>query len=318
MDLAGVECRPHYSAATSTSTSGVGFTEEQQRKESIEYNYRREAPWQLRGVAISSRTTPDGSNRYLTRIRKRRRTPYSSVILGALRRLKNRQRQMRKYELLVSTVLAVATVVAQNPPSCEPSTPMAKQKRTDMKHRKPASNGTTVEVASVSDMLAWEQPDDLQDRAVRNSDSSIDPREEEVFEVQGDLWRIAQEANDCDYHLELSLPGKSVNADRVIVELPSDPGSNSARQAVLTALEASDRLKLENNGEVLLTNPLRLKLTGYAFFDGFHYSPRFDPAHPGKCHFTKAQKLQRGNGHGTCRVGTLWELHPAWKARAVP
>ena len=228
------------------------------------------------------------------------------------------RRQMRKYELLVSTVLAVATVVAQNPPSCEPSTPMAKQKRTDMKHRKPASNGTTVEVASVSDMLAWEQPDDLQDRAVRNSDSSIDPREEEVFEVQGDLWRIAQEANDCDYHLELSVPGNSVNADRVIVELPNDPGSDSARKAVLTALEASDRLKLENNGEVLLTNPVRLKLTGYAFFDGFHYSPRFDPAHPGKCHFTKAQKLQRGNGHGTCRVGTLWELHPAWKARAVP
>ena len=50
MDLAGVECRPHYSAATSTSTSGVGFTEEQQRKESIEYNYRREAPLQLHGA----------------------------------------------------------------------------------------------------------------------------------------------------------------------------------------------------------------------------------------------------------------------------
>jgi predicted dithiol-disulfide oxidoreductase (DUF899 family) len=43
----------------------VGFTEEQQREAGIEYNYRREAPWPVRGGAapvaeIPSRSTPDG------------------------------------------------------------------------------------------------------------------------------------------------------------------------------------------------------------------------------------------------------------------
>jgi predicted dithiol-disulfide oxidoreductase (DUF899 family) len=42
----------------------VGFTEEQQREGGIEYNYRREAAWQLRSgeepVAEISRSTPDG------------------------------------------------------------------------------------------------------------------------------------------------------------------------------------------------------------------------------------------------------------------
>jgi predicted dithiol-disulfide oxidoreductase (DUF899 family) len=43
----------------------VGFTEEQQREGGVEYNYRREAAWQLRGgegpaAEESSRSTPDG------------------------------------------------------------------------------------------------------------------------------------------------------------------------------------------------------------------------------------------------------------------
>jgi predicted dithiol-disulfide oxidoreductase (DUF899 family) len=44
----------------------VGFTEEQQREEGIEYNYRRETPLQLRSAEapaaeIPSRSTPDGA-----------------------------------------------------------------------------------------------------------------------------------------------------------------------------------------------------------------------------------------------------------------
>src|SRR5262245_54414516 len=62
---------------------------------------------------------------------------------------------------------------------------------------------------------------------------------------------------------------------------------------------------------------VRLRLTGYGFFDAFHYTSKYDPAKPGKCKFTKAQKLKRGNGHGTCPVGTLWELHPVWRLQAI-
>ena len=207
---------------------------------------------------------------------------------------------------------------AQGNSTCRPSTPVDKQKRTEMKHRNPASPGTHVISTSVSEMLGWDQPNDLTNRDVRNSNSSIDPREEDVFELEGDLWRIAEEANDCDYHLELAAPGKPKTADRVIVEVPDDEGSTSVRQVVLASLSAEDRATLNSQGEVLLKHPVRLKLTGYAFFDAFHYTSQYDPAKPGKCGFTKAQKLQRGNNHGTCAVGTIWELHPVWKVTPTP
>ena len=222
------------------------------------------------------------------------------------------------FVLLLTAVVAIAGSMALGQsPTCTPSTLVAKQKRTDMKHRQPASSGTEVEKTQVDEMLSWDQPDDLQDPDIRSSNSPIHPREESVFQLEGDLWRVAQEANDCDYHLELSSSGKSAKADRIIVEVPQDDGYGVARDAVLQALTPSDRTKLENDGEVLLQTPVHLKLTGYAFFDAFHYSPHFSPAHPGKCNFTKAQKLQRGNGHGTCFVGTLWELHPVWKVTAA-
>jgi predicted dithiol-disulfide oxidoreductase (DUF899 family) len=41
---------------------GVGFTEEQQREEGIEYNYQREAPV----AEIPSRSTPDGATLFAT------------------------------------------------------------------------------------------------------------------------------------------------------------------------------------------------------------------------------------------------------------
>ena len=217
---------------------------------------------------------------------------------------------------VLGVLLAAATAVAESP--CTPSTPVANQKRTGMKHRVPASSGTHVEATTVAEMISWEQPDELTDRDVRSSNSPIDPREEEVLTLEGDLWRIAEEANDCDYHLEISAPGKNKKADRVIVEVPNDVAFTESRNNVLAALSAADRTKLENSGEAVLDQSVRLKLTGYAFFDAFHYSPHFSPAHPGKCHFTKAQKLQRGNSHGTCAVATLWELHPVWKLSSTP
>jgi hypothetical protein len=112
-----------------------------------------------------------------------------------------------RWAAVLGVVLAAAAAVAENP--CTPSTPVANQKRTGMKHREPASSGTHVEATTVAEMISWEQPDELSDRDVRSSNSPIDPREEEVLVLEGDLWRIAEEANDCDYHLEISAPART-------------------------------------------------------------------------------------------------------------
>ena len=64
---------------------------------------------------------------------------------------------------------------------------------------------------------------------------------------------------------------------------------------------------------MVLGQAIKLRLTGFGFYDAFHAVLRYNPAKPGKCGFTKAQVLQRGRNHGTCVVGALWELHPTWK-----
>ena len=214
-------------------------------------------------------------------------------------------------------VLTSTLLLAQTDTPCEPSTAVPKQSRTDMKHRKPASKGTHVEQTSISDVLQFDTPDDIRDKATRTSESPIDEVEDQAFELEGTLWRVAKEANDCDYHLELSGLGKGKTAARVIAEIPDDPPYAAARQALLTALDPTDRGKLEGSGNVVLSKPVNLRITGFAFFDAFHSALSFNPAKPGRCKFTKAQTLQRGRNHGTCAVGTLWELHPTWKLEVL-
>jgi hypothetical protein len=229
----------------------------------------------------------------------------------------HRNLRLSRFILLAAALGIGGSVVPSVCGQCEPSTPVPDQKRTRMKHRKPASNGTLATTVTLTEILDWGTPEDITDKDVKNSNTPIDPLEEEVFEVEGDLWRIAQEANDCDYHLELSGPGKAAKDVRIIVEIPNDPGYATARQNLLDALNPADRAALEAKGEVVLTKGVRLRVRGNAFFDAFHYTAKFDPAKPGRCKFTREKKLKRGNNHGTCMVGTLWELHPTWRVDAV-
>lgn len=214
-------------------------------------------------------------------------------------------------------VLTSALLSAQADPPCEPSTAIPKQSRTEMKHRKPASKGTHVEQTSISDVLQFDTPDDIRDKATRTSESPIDDLEDQAFELEGTLWRVAKEANDCDYHLELSALGKGKTATRVIAEIPDDAPYAATRHDLLEALDPTDRGKLASRGDVVLSKPVNIRIIGFAFFDGFHYALTFNPAKPGRCKFTKTQTLQRGRNHGTCAVGTLWELHPTWKLEVL-
>ncbi len=212
-------------------------------------------------------------------------------------------------------LFATAFLAAQTDLPCEPTTPVEKQSRTEMKHRKPASKGTHVEQTTIADFLQFDAPEDIRDKATRTSQTPIDELENQVFRLEGTLWRIAKEANDCDYHLELSSPGKAKTAQRVIAEIPDDPPYQKTRDALLAALDPADRQALEDHGEVVLSKPVNLRLTGFGFYDAFHVALSFNPAN--RCKFTKTQSDRRGRNHGTCAVGTLWELHPTWKLEVV-
>ncbi len=128
-----------------------------------------------------------------------------------------------------------------------------------------------------------------------------------------------------DLHLELSDPDKGKSADRVIVEIPQE--YTGTRDGLLALLPERERLRITNarpNSKgnyrpVTLRSPLRIRVTGYAFYDAYHYLVRWQTSKPSRCDFSPEQLHQRGRDHGTCNVGTIWELHPVWRkvARAL-
>lgn len=178
--------------------------------------------------------------------------------------------------------------------TCTPSTEVSRQSRTDMKHRAPALQSAAANQTSVFDMLNWPNPT----RISKSANTPIDPRENQIFTLKADLWHVKIEGNDCDFHLELSAPGDSSTADRVIVEIPQGPKFTQIRNALIDALLASGAGDLRHRKSLDLSRSMPIQVTGFAFFDAFHFS-RSNP--------------KRGHGHGTAAVGTIWELHPVWQ-----
>jgi hypothetical protein len=150
---------------------------------------------------------------------------------------------------------------------------------------------------TVTEIIAFNKqlPVGVKTPSIRAKNTPISPIEAKAFTVTGDLWRITMEDNDDEYHLELSEPGAGPNADRIIVEIPPDAAYASTRRKLLSLLPGTFTFKQKTVRK--FAQPLRLRLTGYAFFDGHHWT----------------SKSIRGNKHGTAAVATLWEIHPAWK-----
>lgn len=140
---------------------------------------------------------------------------------------------------------------------------------------------------------------------------------------EGALWRVKLEGNDGDLHRELSAGGKGRSAERIIAEIPQE--YVLSRRKLLGIVGARDRERTRdglpdsrsNYRAMNLHTPVDVRLTGFAFYDADHYIANWRHAKPGRCRFTPEQVQKRGRAHGTCAVGTLWELHPVWEVAAV-
>jgi len=165
-----------------------------------------------------------------------------------------------------------------------PTVAVSSQYRSASKHRPPAAEAPTkITVGEMLRMPALPEGDRATHTPPTDTEKTARVLDAFVF-----LAKI--EGNDCDIHLEV---GDRDGGDHVIVEVPSGAGYNGARRAVLEKLGVS---ALSTHPHKPKT-PVPMRFTGYAFYDGTHYS-RADP--------------QRGNHHGGAEVGTLWELHPVW------
>lgn len=191
-------------------------------------------------------------------------------------------------------------VAAQDIP-CTATTALDSQSRTTMKHRNPGSPGDQPQTVTVANVLAWAAPANIATPSTRKSGSAIADRENQAFTVTGDLWRVIVEDNDCDFHFEIASPGQPKTAARIIVEIPQGELYLDLRKQLLKELTANG-YELAVAKSITLDDPLRITVTGFAFYDAAHYSKK---------------NPKKGHSHGTAFVGTLWELHPVWAVTFV-
>ena len=205
---------------------------------------------------------------------------------------------------IIIVVLLSAQLVCASPteivPLPPPTTPVTNQSRTTLKHRKRPLLYSAIP-AAVPNIIALNQqlPAGVKNASVRKQNVPISPLESNVYTVEGDLWRVKMEDNDDDYHLEISARGASRTANRIVAEIPPDPAYAGTRRQLLSMLPGSYIFQPKTSRD--FTHSIPIRVTGYAFFDGHHWS----------------SKSLRGNKHGTAFTATLWEIHPVWKVESA-
>jgi anti-sigma B factor antagonist len=199
---------------------------------------------------------------------------------------------MHKIALVIGLILSVAQGAAADI-TCTPTKTVPQQNRTRMKHRNPPSSSSIPAVTTVTAMIAISPADGTSTTGFRTAVGPIDPRENAVVILKGDLWQINIEPNDCDFHLEISEVGGTAASDRVIVEIPQTARFTAARNAFLQGLHAAG---VTLHSRTTLAHPIRVQVLGFMFFDAWHFSAT----------------NHRGNSHGSPQVDSIWEVHPVW------
>jgi hypothetical protein len=203
-------------------------------------------------------------------------------------------RIMKCLTFTLSCVIAFSAAPTFADISCTPGTPLPSQNRTLMKHRKPPTAKPNIILTTVAEMATAHPAAGVAVAGFKMANRPIDPHENGVITLKGDLWAINIEANDCDFHLEISDVGNSSADDRIIAEIPQGPFFLAARNALIRQLSTAG---IRPSRRIRFTQPIRVQVLGYAFFDAWHYS---------------AANPQRGNNHGSPQVASIWEIHPVW------
>ena len=208
--------------------------------------------------------------------------------------------------IVLLTLPAFTNVYSQKKVECPP--PEFKQPslqyRGTLKHRERGDEtGTPITVADIYDLPEVRtdvaNSEDHADRAIPGS------AELQTFTLEAFLRQAKVEGNDCEIHLELSDTARK-NARRVIVEIPPDADVKSDYQKILRLMHSRfpRRKKLGPGVAFGILPAVRVKITGFGFFDGVHKA--------------LAGPKRPNGGHGSAQVKTFWELHPAWNIQCLP
>jgi len=205
-------------------------------------------------------------------------------------------------EAHVHHLLAVAMLLATPLPA--PASPPCTEPHYRWSEKTDASlAGKPMHDVDVSDILAkWKA------RTITKADKCATRfgREKGVYRVTGWVRRIKLRETDQDWHIELTEneDDTPVSATCIIVEIPAPSFGDLYAQARAQLASFVDTLSLKSNGD--LDQPVQLRFTGAAFFDGYHQGTSEGGGAP------------HASGHGRCNssVRALWEIHPVYKVEA--
>jgi len=155
----------------------------------------------------------------------------------------------------------------------------------------------TPTATSVAQMLGWTSPSYTAAETYwcqpRNA------REQTVYQLTAWARRLKEQnsaTGDHDWHIELTALMNTAVTKCIVIEIPPgnlNPAYFQAGQDLLAVITNAGSII---NGSGNVVPPVRLKVTGLAFFDGEHRGSGSNPPHQ----------------HGRCnsKTSALWEIHP--------
>ncbi|HKI95177.1 MAG TPA: hypothetical protein VJ992_07785 [Gemmatimonadales bacterium] len=125
--------------------------------------------------------------------------------------------------------------------------------------------------------------------------------ERHVYSVLGWVRRVLRDEDDGDWHIEVTVRADTPIDSCMVVEIPPADlsGLYGNARSDLDSLESEHGVTEDASGD--LSQPLRVRIVGAAFFDGQHRGG--------------ADRRDRTDGsHGRCNSSAraLWEIHPVY------
>jgi hypothetical protein len=124
----------------------------------------------------------------------------------------------------------------------------------------------------------------------------IDP-EKHVYLLTGWVRFVKEESNDLDWHIELTANRTSPMPSCIVAEILSDEYGDLFAAVRDSFLAVTGRTDVTQKGDTVRP-PVKIKVTGAAFYDGWHRSASGTDGNHGHCN-----KSQRA----------LWEIHPVYR-----
>lgn len=178
---------------------------------------------------------------------------------------------------------------------CKPTTKKANQHRSVAKHETAYNDFThKKKIINVKYITAWENKYSSTTKSITvgaSKESSLrwtETPEDTLYTIKGYMWFISQEANDCDFHIEIGdATGKG---NRIIVEVTQE--NKNLQKKIKKHLDDLGLLIKDCNGsgDTHFEKGLQVLVTGLGFYDASH---------------------KPNTNHGDSHTNKYsWELHP--------